>query len=244
LKGGALVVVIGLLQTGAVMGLLFAAMRTVSASTSAILLFTNPIWVALLGRMFLGEALTMARMAGLVLGLFGVVLAIGGGAGPGLNSPISGEILGLLSSFCWAVATVVNKRANLPIGPWALSFWQMLVGSLALICIAYGLGEEWPATSVSEWSWFLWLAIPASTGSFGLWFVALRKGGATRTSGYLFLTPLFTVLLSFFVLGAPLSWPQAAGGMLIGLALWLVNRVAPSRTRRKATSAAMAEGQP
>lgn len=244
LKDGALVVVIGLLQTGAVMGLLFAAMRTVSASTAAILIFTNPIWVALLGRVFLAEALTRARIAGLVLGFVGVVLAIGGKGGAGLQSPMSGELLGLLSSFCWAIATVINKRANLPLGPWAVSFWQMLVGSSVLIGVAYALGEEWPVSSVSDWGWFLWLAIPASTGSFGLWFIALRMGGATRTSGYLFLTPLFTVILSFFVLGADLSWVQAAGGMLIGLALWLVNRAAPFRTRREASAAAAAEGQP
>src|SRR5882757_5282736 len=51
LRDWALVMVIGLMQTTAVMGLLFLAMRTISASTAAILLFTNPIWVAVLGRL-------------------------------------------------------------------------------------------------------------------------------------------------------------------------------------------------
>jgi drug/metabolite transporter (DMT)-like permease len=152
LREAALTILIGLLQTAAVMGLLFLAMDSISASTAAILLFTNPIWVALLGRLFLGEALPASRLAG--------------------------------------------------------------------------------------------LAVPASTGSFGLWFVALEKGGATKTSGFLFLAPLFTVLLSFFVLGAPLSWQQAFGGGLIGFALWLVNRNAPARSRREEIAAASAEGRP
>src|SRR3546814_18215022 len=52
-------------QTAAVMGLLFWAMQFVSASTAAILLFTNPIWVAVLGRFFLGEKLHRGRLAGL-----------------------------------------------------------------------------------------------------------------------------------------------------------------------------------
>jgi drug/metabolite transporter (DMT)-like permease len=101
----------------------------------------------------------------------------------------------------------------------------MLIGALILLAMAYGQGEHWPAAvGPREWAWFLWLAIPGSAGSFGLWFLALRKGGATRSSGYLFLAPLFTVLLSDAILKTSLTWQQAAGGVLIGLSLWLVNR--------------------
>jgi hypothetical protein len=58
LREAGLVILIGLVQTAAVTGLLFWAMRSISASTAAILLFTNPIWVAVLGRLFLGEIST------------------------------------------------------------------------------------------------------------------------------------------------------------------------------------------
>jgi drug/metabolite transporter (DMT)-like permease len=245
LRDAALVVVIGLLQTTAVMGLLFVAMRSISASTAAILLFTNPIWVAVLGRIFLGESLHRARVAGLVLGIVGVVLAIGiAGQGHATAGSMTGELIGLASALCWAAATIINKRANLPLGSWTLSFWQMLVGSIAVLGIAYASGEHWPTvTTHAQWGWFVWLAIPASTGSFGLWFVALNKGGATKTSGYLFLAPLFTVVLSFFVLGTSLSWVQAFGGALIGVALWLVNRDMPARNNKERLSEALAEGQ-
>jgi drug/metabolite transporter (DMT)-like permease len=239
---GAIVLLIGLLQTAAVMGLLFVAMRTISPATAAILLFTNPIWVALLGRFVLGEMLTALRTGGLVLGILGVALAIGPAKG-GAASP-AGEMLALLSSVCWASATVINKRFYLPLGPWALSFWQMLIGAVTLLVIAYASGQRWPATSLGQWGWLLWLAIPASTGSFGLWFLALRMGGATRTSGYLFLTPLFTVALAFFILDAPLSWWQVGGGAMIGIAVWLVNRAAPAATSRAAIAASIAEGEP
>ncbi len=226
LRAAAAIGLIGLTQTAAVMGLLFLAMRWISAPTAAILLFTNPIWVALLGKIFLGESLHGARIAGLALGFIGVVFAIGlnNDAISG-SSALTGEWIGLGSALCWAAATIINKRADLNIGTWALSFWQMLIGALAVLAIAYSLGEHWPRTTTfSEWGWFTWLAIPASTGSFGLWFVALRKGGATKTSGYLFLAPLFTVVLSYIVLGSSLTLLQGAGGVLIGFALWLVNR--------------------
>lgn len=225
------VLAIGLLQTGAVMGLLFLGMRSIPAAAAAILLFTNPIWVALLGRLFLHEMLGIPRVAGLVLGMLGVVLAIGQGARLTQDAAsLRGELLCLASALCWAVATIINKRASLPIGTLALSFWQMLVGALALLALAAMQGQHWPTTVThGQWGWFAWLAIPASTGSFVLWFMALRRGGATHASGYLFLAPLFAVLLSMLVLHAVLSPLQWLGGGLIGLGLWLVGRGPPIR---------------
>jgi drug/metabolite transporter (DMT)-like permease len=226
-RAWALAGLIGLLQTAGGMGLLFVELKTVSPSTAAILLFTNPIWVALMGRLFLDESLNGVRLSGLVLGVLGVGLAIGASpaALTGQSGALVGEGLGLGAAVCWASATIINKRARLPFSTWALSFWQMLVGAVALLIFAYANGEHWPqATSTLQWGWFLWLAIPGSTASFGLWFVALSKGGATRTSGNLFLAPLFATILSFFILGTTLTWMQGAGGVLIGVALWLVNR--------------------
>ncbi|WP_219118049.1 DMT family transporter [Janthinobacterium sp. UMAB-56] len=226
-RGVATVMLIGLMQTAAVMGLLFLAMRTVSAATAAILLFTNPLWVAVLGRLFLNEQLHGARIAGLILGIAGVALSVGWHShADGGGGQWQGEAIGLLSAFCWAAATIINKRANLPLASWSLSFAQMLTGALALLAIAYGLGQRWPAhTSASQWAWFLWLAIPASTGSFGLWFLALKRGGASRTSSFLFLAPLFTVLLSYFILDTRLTWWQGLGAIFICVSLVLVNRL-------------------
>jgi drug/metabolite transporter (DMT)-like permease len=166
-------------------------------------------------------------MAGMALGMTGVALAIGPSAQVAQDAgALAGELCCLASALCWAIATTVNKRAALPIGGWALNFWQMLIGALALLALAYANGERWPASLEADgWAWFAWLAVPASTGSFGLWFVALRRGGATRTSGWLFLAPLFAVLLSFALLHTQLAPLQWVGGALIGLGLWLVNRV-------------------
>ena len=222
------VALIGLLQTAATMGLLFLALRTISAGTAAILLFTNPLWVALIGHFVLHERLSGLRLLGLLCGIFGIALALGA-SGTGISDePLIGKLTGLAAALCWALATILNKRSKLVINVWALSFWQMLIGALILLVFAYAQGQRWPVAALSSldlWGWFVWLAVPGSTGSFGLWFLALRRGGATQTSGYLFLAPLFTVILSALMLGTSLSAEQAFGGFLVGTALWLVNRV-------------------
>jgi len=216
---------IGMLQTAGVMILLFLSMQIVSAGTAAVLLFTNPIWVALLGRLFLGERLRGGALAGLVLGIAGTAFALGLADGATARVPLRGALIGLGGALCWACSTILHKRARLSIGAWPLTFWQMLVGSIAMLVVASARGEHWPDhTSPEQWAWFAYLAIPASTGSFGLWFVALARGGAVRTSSFLFLAPLFAVVLSWIVLGSALTPLQGLGALLIGTALWLVNR--------------------
>jgi drug/metabolite transporter (DMT)-like permease len=218
------IVMIGVLQTTLAMGLLFWAMETIAPATAAILLFTNPLWVALIGHAVLGERLTGYRMMGLILGIGGAGLALGAGFSltPGA---LGGEALGLGAAFAWTMSTIVNKRARLPIGNWTLTFWQMFFGALALLAVAFLRGETWPRQlPIEAWGWFLWLAIPGSAGSFGLWFLALARGGATRSSSYLFLVPLFTVILAALVLNAAATPAQGFGGALVGLGLWLVNR--------------------
>ena len=216
------------------MGLLFLGMRTIPPATAAVLLFTNPLWVALLGRVVLGERLHAGRMAGLGLGVVGVALALGGGAPAAGEGALAGELWALAAGLSWALATVLQKRAALPVLPWTLSFWQMGLGALALLTLGPLAGEPpapWGQLTATDWAWFAWLALPGSTASFGLWFLALRRGGATRTSSFLFLAPLFAVVLAWLVLGAAPRSAQAFGGVLVGLAIYLVNRVPAPRAK-------------
>lgn len=220
------IAIIVLTQTTAVMSLLFLAMRTVSASTAAILLFTNPVWVAVGNRLFFAQPLKANRLLGLVTGLVGVALAIGADVAkdPQPGAWI-GVTLGLGAAVSWATATLIIKRNPVAVGTWTLSFWQLFIGALGALACALLAGEHWPDhLSIQQWGWFAWLAIPASTGSFGLWFVALKQADATSTSGWLFLAPMFAVLLSWAVLDIQLSVWQCLGGLLVAASIWLMNR--------------------
>lgn len=218
IEGIVITLLIGIFMYTGAMGLLYISMQTLPASTAAILLFTNPFWVALFGKLVLNEHLSFTRIIAIVLGFTGTVLVIGLNAGGSL----SGVIAGLGGAVCWAIATILSKRFKISGGHWFISGWQLLIGALALLGIATLEHESWPETlSLSQWIWFIWLAIPASTGSFGLWFLALKRGGATHISGYLFLVPLFAVFLGYLILGERLTAIQLFGGVLILFALWL-----------------------
>lgn len=222
-----LVLLIGLLQTTAVIGLIFWALQFISAGEASILLFTNPLLVALLAPWLLHERLRLPIVLGLLLGLGGVALALG--AVPH-GQALAGDVAALLAALAWALVTLLTKRIPLGMSAWELNFWQMLVGAGGLLAVAALTHEQWQgALTPLAWGEFLWLAIPASTGAFGLWFLALRWGGAARTSSYLFLVPFFSVVLAHVFLGEQLGSLQVLGGVLIAVALVLINRV-PAHT--------------
>jgi drug/metabolite transporter (DMT)-like permease len=218
------IAVIGLLQTAGTMGLLFLSMLYISASAAAVLLFTNPLWVAALSPFILKEKIRPIQYLGLFLGFLGVVLLIGFKSN-GLE--MRGNFLGLASALCWASATLFAKRSGLKVPPFILSFGQMLIGGIVLVFLSFFSKETYNvATATSQdWFWFAWLVLPSSVGSFGLWYVALSRGGALRASSFLFLTPLFTIITSVLVLKTTVSLQQFIGALLVGIALYVVNRV-------------------
>jgi drug/metabolite transporter (DMT)-like permease len=225
LRDRATIALIGLLQTAICIGCLFLAMQRISPSAAALLLFTNPIWVATLGVVVLRQPLTANRIIGLGLGIIGVALILAPAAAGAFD--LTGYAFGLLSSFGWAGATLLTKKAKLPVSPWSLTFWQMIGGALALLCLSRIAGEDWSQALPyrQDMMIFAWLAIPGSAGAYGLWSTALsRSKNAGEVSSFLFLVPFFATVLSYGFLGATLSLEQLLGGAAICLGLWTSTR--------------------
>jgi drug/metabolite transporter (DMT)-like permease len=218
------IAIVGLLQTAGTMGLLFLSMLYITPAAAAVLLFTNPLWVSLLSPIILKERITPPQYFGLFLGFLGVVLLIG--FNPNALE-MKGNLLGLASAVCWASATLFAKFNQLKVPPFILSFGQMLVGGIVLLGVSFFANETYSIVSATpnDWFWFAWLVLPSSVGSFGLWYVALSQKGAAKASSFLFLTPLFTVITSVLVLKTTVSLQQIIGAVLVGAALYIVNRV-------------------
>ncbi|PNZ28591.1 putative transport protein [Staphylococcus petrasii] len=221
-KGFVFVLVIGLLQTGGTMGLLNIAMALgVSSSISAVLLFTNPLWLAVLAHFLLNERLTKMKCFALVLGVTGVAICLG------LDRTLLGwgALVALLGSLCWSCNTIVTKLVTFDKGAWVLTGWQLLLGGIIMLFISVILREHYSITYLNGWGWlwFWWLVFPASIGSFGLWFSSLKMRGATIASSFLFLVPLFSTIFSIIGLGEPFTLHIMVGGLCVIIALFFIN---------------------
>ena len=221
----ALVILVGTLQTAMLFGTGFIAMVHLSAATISLLTLTMPIWVMALHCAVYRQLPGTVQLTALGLGITGVALIIGSGVEMGGVQNLQWFALALVGAISWATATVLTKGVALPVTGWSLNAWQMLVGGLQVGAIQFFLGVPGMAIAdLGEVLLFAWLVIPASILSFGFWFAALQLGGAGTTSGYLFLIPLFTALMSVPVLGAMFSPVQMLGGVAVGVAVWLMSR--------------------
>ena len=219
------VFLVGTLQTAVLFGTGFIAMEHLSAATISLLTLTMPIWVtgmlALVNRKFP----PLLQLIALGVGMAGVALIIGSGVSQAGMGELQWFALALVGAACWASATVFTKTSGLSITGWSLNAWQMLVGGGEVLILA--LAMDLPGIKlvlVSDILLFIWLVVPASILSFGFWFSALKLGGAAVTSGYLFLIPLFTALISVPVLNASFAPMQLLGGVAVGAAVWLMSR--------------------
>ena len=215
---------VGLLQTAVLFGTGFFAMVHLSAATVALFTLTMPIWVVLFESLIDKKWPATPTLLGAFMGIFGVALIVQAGISMGAADLIW-YLLPLVGAVSWAWATIFTKRAGLAFSGWSMNAWQMLFGGSILAVLCWWLNLpllELKATQ--DWLAFSWLVIPGSILSFGLWFAALQLGGATVTSGYLFLVPFFTALLSMLVLDTHFSSSQILGGIAVGSGIWLMSK--------------------
>jgi probable blue pigment (indigoidine) exporter len=212
------VALIGLLQTGLVMGCIFLSLRTIPAGESSILTFTNPLLVVVLSSLFLGARYRPLQWVGVLLGLAGVVLTLG------LHiQAAAGLWLGLGAGLSWAVATLLVKRWGARFDVWVLSAYQMLIGGIALLLAGVTLEPPKLIMTGSAVAIILWLAIAASIVQFGVWYYLLSQGDPGKISAFLFLAPFFGVVSGGVLLGERVGWNVLAGALCIIAGIFAVN---------------------
>lgn len=99
--------IIGTFQTAGVMGCIFLSLRTITASESSILTFTNPLLVVVFGTIFSQTRYKLYQWIGVLLGLVGVIITMGAQ----LEFKI-GILFGILSAIFWAISTLLAKNGE------------------------------------------------------------------------------------------------------------------------------------
>ncbi|MGE7768620.1 DMT family transporter [Peribacillus sp. NPDC096540] len=210
--------IIGTFQTAGVMGCIFLSLRTITASESSILTFTNPLLVVVFGTIFSQTRYKLYQWIGVLLGIVGVSITMGAQ----IEFKI-GILFGILSAVFWAISTLLAKKWGAFFDTWVLSAYQMLFGGLLLLLGSFIF--EKPVFILNGNSLFilLWLSIMSSIVQFAVWYYLLQKGDPGKTSAFLFLAPFFGVLSGWLLLGDPLYPSLIVGGLFIIIGIYLVN---------------------
>ncbi|WP_228384474.1 DMT family transporter [Rhodocyclus gracilis] len=186
-----------------------------SSGRAALLGYTMPLWGVLLSAWLLGERLDRRRLAGLGLGLTGVVFLMGDGVALFRAAP-AGALCMLGAAFSWALGVVLLKRLPLGMPAAALTGWMMLLGSLPMLLVAGVF--EWPRLHIPS----LWPALGlvynvlvAFMFCYWAWNRIVLMVPVSVSSLSSLATPLIGVLGGMLILGERPGWHEGVAALCI-----------------------------
>jgi drug/metabolite transporter (DMT)-like permease len=233
-----LLIAAGLFQTTFYFALQYVGMQYTSASNTALIVNTRPIFVALLSAVLLHEALDWNRAAGIAVAFVGVaLLTLGGAAGSfGFSAERAlGDALIVLNAVSGAMGIVLLKKALVHYSPVVTAVYTTTIGTVGLIPLAVyeTVSNGWPKGSALAWGAILYMAIVCTMIPYVLWYTALSRLKASETAVFLYLTPVVSVILSALLLDEPLTvWLLAGGALVILGASRAVGLLSSSDLRR------------
>ena len=221
---------LGVIATTATFGAMFTSPTQMDTGLASLLGNLQPLFIVLLGALFLNERVTARKLGAVALGAAGVLLVLWPAlARSGEASRGAGSLLALGASLSAAVGSVLVKRLKVRPGLLGTTGWQLVIGSLPLLAVAAarpnGLAVQW-TLEFSLVLLFLALLGTALTTTLWFWFLARHEAGGL--SIFLFLIPVMGLGIGAVVFGERVERLQVVGVLVVAVAL-LLAAYAPQR---------------
>jgi len=223
--------IVGALLMGGGMGFVAWGEQTIPSGIAGVLIAMMPVWVAVLGRAFLGERLPLLAVVGIAAGLLGVAILVGSGVALDRTLDPAGIAALILSPIFWSAGSLFSAhRARLPRDPFLTTGLQMLSGSVVLAAFAVASGEAaaFRPDLVTRDSLVasLYLTVVGSLVAFTAYAWVLRRAPLPLIATYAFVNPVVAVFLGWLILHEAVTPIQLVAGAVIvaGVALLIVSR--------------------
>ena len=206
--------------------LIFRGLLLTSASRAVVFLYTAPFFVALGSYQFLGERLRASQWGGLALSFAGVALAIGVPQANVDANVLWGDLMIVGGGALWAATTLIAKGTALRKAPPEKALGYQVALSIPIL----GLAAWFSGETITRFPGPLALSLMAYQAvwvvglTFLLWFTLVKTYSTSKLSAFTFITPLFGVVASYFIMHDTLTLAFGAAALLVIAGLYLVNR--------------------
>jgi len=191
-----------------------------SPGRTALLVYTMPIWTAILATVLLGERIVPRYVVALGLGIAGILVLMTQDLSQLADAPL-GAALTLMAAVSFAIGTILMKRRTWRVDLTVIAGWQLLVGvvPLTLIWLALGARSEWIAMPLEGWLTVAYLGLVANALAYVAWFRVIARFPATVSGLGTLAVPAVGLLTSALIVGERIGWREATSLALIGAAL-------------------------
>ena len=190
-----------------------------------VFIYTAPFFVALGSYRFLGERLRASQWGGLALCFAGVALAIGVPQADVDAEVLLGDLMIVGGGALWAATTLLVKATSLIRAPAEKALGYQVAMSIPILALAAWTSGE-TITHVPgplSLSLLAYQAIWVVGLTFLLWFALVKTYSASKLSAFTFITPLFGVVASYFIMHDTLTPAFGVAALLVIAGLCLVN---------------------
>lgn len=223
-------------------GFLAKGLDRTGAGLGSVMIDSQPLAVAIMARFLFKEWIGPLGWLGLFIGLTGIsciglpdhwILAVLDGKIPAIAIEQEvwsvlfrhGEWLMLMAALSMAVGTILIRYVAAACDPVMATGWHMILGGLPLLVLSQMEDPTaWQGLSLSGWLEMGYATILGSAIAYGIFFYLAAQGNLTSLSALTFLTPVFALLFSTWLLSENLSIVQWSGVVLTLASIYTINQ--------------------
>ncbi|MBN8630590.1 MAG: DMT family transporter [Rhodobacterales bacterium] len=207
---------------------LFLALDLTTVGRSSLIMYSMPVWFALLAHFGLGERITRTKAAGLALAFAGCAVAILSRPATG-EASLAGDLCALAAAWGWALTAYVARRPVMRAeGPEMQLFWMVLVSAPILLLAAPFFGPLIRDLHTLHIVGLVFQSTFVVAGGFIAWLWLLSVYPASTVASFSFLTPILAILLGAVLFGETIGLPILIAAGLAAAGIVLINRPVPA----------------
>jgi drug/metabolite transporter (DMT)-like permease len=199
------------------------AISYTTAARASLAVATLPLHTMVVAALLRVEHLTIRKMAGVCIAVFGVVAALATGLASAPAGAWRGELIMTAAVFLMAFYNVLSRpimqRSS------ALGFLTVGMGAGALVLSVLGLLTGSIAAlnnfGTSHWLAGIYLGVCGGAAAFILWVMALERATPTRVANTMTVNPIAAALLAALLVGEPITPNLMFGLVAVFAGIWL-----------------------
>lgn len=187
-----------------------------SVSNAALIIGATPVAVAVLSSALGREHIGRIHWAGAAISVLGIYFVVGRGASFG-GATLKGDLLIMVSVVCWSAYTLGAGRLIARHSPLYVTGMTMAIGGVPYVLLATPglLRLDWTAPPAWTWVALVLSALFALGAAYLIWYTAVQKIGAARTSIYSNVVPIVAMAVAALWLGEPLTRTKVIGATAV-----------------------------
>ncbi|MDB5524336.1 MAG: inner rane transporter protein [Rhizobium sp.] len=190
------------------------SIHVTTVANATLLANLAPVFVALIGWLFLHAAITRAFAIGLAIAIAGIVI-LKGGVGNLLNGDVLGDALAVTAALFYAGYILTVGRLRGRFDTLRVMLWSTASAAILILPAVFYMQESLLPQTLFGWAMVIGLALVSHVGGQAAITYALAYLPPAFSSLTLLLQPVVAAILGLAVLGEAIGIQQAIGGAIV-----------------------------